>query len=227
MKKPLLLLPALAAIASLVSLANGNASYSTGPPASRTGATIAPVEATCSATGCHFDGSPNLNQPGGSVQILDLPDWYSPGMTYRLRVRLSSTKTTGDILRRWGFELTAVQASNGQGVGTFAVRGNQIGGVGGDTLLIKNGLGSNATRRYVQHLYEGTRQGTASPSEWSFDWTAPAGGVGTVYFFAAGNAANGSDDPSGDWIYTTADSMRDTTTAVVARSWGAIKQRWR
>jgi hypothetical protein len=225
-RRLLALLPALALVASLVSLANGNASLSTGPPASRTGApAIGGVVQENLCTMCHSDFAPN--NPNGSLQILDLPDWYSPGITYRLRARLASTANAAAPDRRWGFELTAVQASNGQGVGTFAVRGNQVGGVGGDTLRIVSGTGVYSTRRYVEHLYEGTQFQQPSPVEWSFSWTAPAGGVGTVYFFAAGNAADGSGDPSGDWIYTTADSMRDTTTATVARSWGAIKRQWR
>jgi hypothetical protein len=225
-KRPLVLLPVLALLASLVSLANGNANYSSGPPASRTGAPAiggALQENLCVI--CHSSFSPN--DANGSVQILDLPDWYSPGTTYRLRVRVASTGNSADTDRRWGFQLTAVQASNGQGVGTFAVRGNQVGGTGGDTLRIVSGTGSYSTRRYVEHLYEGTLYQQPGPAEWSFNWTAPASGVGSIYFFAAGNAANGNGGPDGDWIYTTADSMRDTTTAVVSRSWGAVKQRWR
>jgi len=99
----------------------------------------------------------------------------------------------------------------------------------GDTLQVVDAdpVDSWPTRRYVEHLWDGVQDGATGPVEWSCDWTAPAQGLGTVLFYAAGNAANGSYEPSGDWIYTTADSMRDSTTAVVARSWGAIKARWR
>jgi len=225
------LAPALAALAlaGAASLATGGARFSNGPEPSHTGAPAVgaqPAEPNC--TQCHTanpEGS-NLNAPGGALEILDLPELYAPGITYRLRVRLASDRTVADPDRRWGFQLTAVSAADGAGAGTFTVRGSQAQG---DTLQVVDAdpVDSWPTRRYVEHLWDGVQDGATGPVEWSCDWTAPAQGLGTVLFFAAGNAANGSYEPGGDWIYTTADSMRDTTTAVVARSWGAIKARWR
>jgi hypothetical protein len=218
------------ALAGAASLASGGAGSYSGPAAAHTGAGpagIVPAEPNC--TQCHAadPGVPNLDQPGGWIAILDLPPMYAPGVTYRMRVRLDSDKTLAFPGHRWGFQLTAVRAADGAGAGTFAVRGAQVPGPGGDTLWVNVGSGAYANRRYVEHLFEGTHVDESGPVEWSFDWTAPAEGTGTVLFYAAGNAGNGSDDPSGDWIYTTADSMRDTTTAVRASSWGAIKARWR
>lgn len=215
-------------LACVVSLATGGVGSFSGPVASRTGAPAvgaAPGEFDC--TMCHSDGWTNLNVPGGALEILDLPSMYAPGVTYRMRVRLASDSTVTAVGRRWGFQLTAVNAADGSGAGTFAVRGAGVPGPGGDTLRIVTGSDPFATRQYVEHLFEGTHFEAGSPVEWSFDWTAPTEGLGTVLFYAAGNAANGSDDSSGDWIYTTADSMRDTTTAVHMSSWGAIKARWR
>lgn len=229
MKTPLRLLPVLALVVCLATLARGSAVSYSGPEASRTNAPAQggkPAEGLCTRSGCHIDNAASVNT-SGSLQILDLPDWYVPGRTYRLRVRLASTHTTSAVGRRWGFQMTAVRGSDGTGAGTFTVRGNQISGPGGDTLWIQNGLGNFASRQYVEHLFEGTHYGQASPAEWSFDWTAPASGSGTIRFYAAGNAGDGSDDPTGDWIYTTADSMQDTTTAVVTRTWGSLKQQWR
>lgn len=217
---------ALALAAVAVSLARGSANYSSGPLPSHTGAPAVgthPAERNC--TWCHQADPPgsNLDSPGGSIEILDLPEMYAPGVTYRMRVRLASDSTAAFPGRRWGFQLTAVNASDGTGAGTFTVRGS--GGQAGDTLQIVNGdpVRSWPTRRYVEHAWDGVNEGAAGPVEWSFDWTAPAEGLGTVLFYAAGNAANGSYEPSGDWIYTTADSMTDTTTAVRATTWGAIK----
>lgn len=151
---------------------------------------------------------------------------YAPGITYRLRVRLASDSTARFPDRRWGFQLTAVRAADGLGAGTFAVRGAQGPG---DSLQVVPGDPARSwpTRQYVEHLWDGIQAGADGPVEWSFEWTAPAVGAGTVLFYAAGNAANGSEEPGGDWIYTTADSMRDTTTAAAPRSWGAIKALWR
>ncbi|MBP8137654.1 MAG: hypothetical protein KAY61_05565, partial [Candidatus Eisenbacteria bacterium] len=61
------------------------------------------------------------------------------------------------------------------------------------------------------------------PVTWSFDWTAPSSPAGSVTFYAAGNAANGSEEPSGDWIFTTSATALDTTTATRRVSWGAVK----
>jgi len=217
------------ALAGAASLATGSAQYSDGPEPSHTGAPAVgthPAEPNC--TQCHTatPAGSNLNAPGGSLEILDLPEFYAPGITYRLRVRLACDLTAGDLLRRWGFQLTAVHAADGAGAGTFTVRGTQ--GYG-DTLQVVGADPADdwPTRSYVEHTFFGVQDGAPSPAEWSFDWTAPAQGAGTVLFYAAGNAANGSFEPANDWIYTAADSMRDTTTAVVARSWGALKARWR
>lgn len=226
--RPALLACALFALASAASLATGGARYASGPLPSHTGAPAIgahPAETNC--TLCHTAGSePNLNAPGGSLEILDLPEMYAPGITYRLRVRLSSDRTAPAPERRWGFQLTAVNALDGTGAGTFTVRG---GGGPEDTLQVVNGDPQEPwpTRAYVEHAFGGVNGGAPGPVEWSFDWTAPEQGLGTVLFCAAGNAANGSEEPSGDWIYTTADSMRDTTTAAVATTWGALKLRWR
>lgn len=225
------LAPVLAALAlaGAASLAAGGARFSNGPEASHTGAPATgthPAEPNC--TQCHTadPAGANLNAPGGALEILDLPEMYAPGITYRLRVRLASDRTVADPGRRWGFQLTAVVAADGAGAGTFSVRGAQGPG---DTLQVVGAdpVDEWPTRTYVEHLQDGVQDGAAGPVEWSFDWTAPAQGLGTVLFHAAGNAANGSLEPGGDWIYTAADSMRDTTTAVVPASWGAIKARWR
>lgn len=225
-----LLFVTLVLAAAGASLALGGARYSSGPLPSHTGAPALgahPAEPNC--TLCHTDGgTPNLNQPGGALEILDLPAFYVPGITYRMRVRLASDQTAGSPDRRWGFQLTAVRASDGTGAGAFTVRGTGMG-MPGDTLQLFSGdpIEDWPSRTYVEHAWDGKFEGAASPVEWSFDWTAPASGLGTVLFCAAGNAANGSNDPAGDWIYTTSVAMSDTTTPAVATTWGAIKARRR
>lgn len=225
---PLFLALALAAVGA--SLARGSANYSYGPLPSHTGAPAMgthPAELNC--TQCHTDGgTPNLNVPGGSIEILDLPAYYAPGVTYRMRVRLSSDQTVGSVDRRWGFQLTAINAADGAGAGAFTVRGSGMG-LPGDTLWILPGdpIEDWPSRSYVEHTWDGKMEGATGPVSWSFDWTAPGTGVGTVVFCAAGNAANGNGDPSSDWIYTTSVSMTDTTTAAATSSWGAIKSRRR
>lgn len=216
-------------LVSGVSVALATSHFSSGPIPSRTGAPgVASVPGENNCTQCHlvFDGEgnqvDNLNVPGGSVRILDLPETYSPGNTYTLRVQLSSDSTVADTLRRWGFQLTAVKASDGSGAGTFVLPAP-------DSLQIVDAFTGTPWegRQYVEHQTIGIHEAEAGPIEWSFQWQAPATPSGAVYFYAIGNAANGSLDPGGDWIYTTGDTLSDTTTAVRTTSWGGLKQRWR
>lgn len=215
----------------------GGASYvvastmlDTGPDPSKTGAPGvggAPEEFNC--TECHyvFENPNNLNAGNGYVRILDLPDTYVAGQTYPLRVELDCDSTRADLLRRWGFQLTAFKSSDGQGAGTFiiAATGDSLT----DSLQIVTGFSTDpwASRNYVEHHEVGTKTGFDGPVYWSFQWQAPATPSGTIYFAAAGNATNGNDNSDGDWIFTTLDSMIDLTTPTKPVSWGQIKAKYR
>lgn len=180
---------------------------STGPPLSRTGAPSVggkPAEALC--TVCHNLNAPNM--PGGQVEVLDLPDHYTPGQIYPLRVRLTSTANESYPERKWGFELTAVYQANGLGAGTWIIP------TAGDDSLRRATYDSGSsstfkTRTYISHTSPSTHKGWPSPSEWSFAWVAPPVDSGTVLFFVAGNAANGDSTSLGtdDHIYTGRDTV--------------------
>ena len=179
------------ALVAGASLAYG---FQTGPPATRTGAPfIGGVQAEGLCTSCH--GGP-ANQPGATLEILDIPEHYQPDSLYTLRIRMSSTHPPP---RRWGFQITAIRQADGQGVGLF-----DIAGIPG--LQIQRGSGNFLSRRYVEHTIDGTFAGNDGPVEWSFRWRAPATDLGRILFFAAGNAANNSSTPDGDFIYTTRDT---------------------
>jgi hypothetical protein len=170
-------------------------SFSTGPPTSRTGApAVGGVAAEGVCTLCHTTFPLNAN--GATLEILDVPEFYLPDSVYTLRVRLSSTFTPP---RRWGFQLTAVRAANGQGAGTFDIAGSTL-------LQILSGSGAFASRRYVEHTSSGTFPNDDGPIVWTFRWRAPNANQGRIHFFAAGNAANNSGSNSGDHIYTQRDS---------------------
>lgn len=183
--------------------------YHSNPPASKTGA---PGEGTCHD--CH--GTYSLNQ-SGSVQLLDVPSLYRVGNTYRIRVRISTSNTSGNSSRRWGFEVTSINSSDGSGTGTFA-------NVTGEGTAITTGSGSFASRSYVRQT--DARVSQSSPVEWAFDWTPPATGNVPVVFYVAGVAGNGSGS-SGDWVYTNSVSAADTTTDTRASTWGDLKQKYR
>lgn len=195
-----------------------------GPIASVTGAPeVGGVleEPTCML--CHSnDTGSNLNPPGGSIEILDLPSHYAPGGIYPLRVRLSSSLTAGDPSPEWGFELTAVRGSDGASSGAFILPAD-------GTLQEKNGSFATpwVNRRYVLHTKSGIHPGEASPVEWAFDWQAPTTQVETVYFFVAGNSANGDGTLTGDWIFTGGTSIAPEVVPVASSSWGRVKSLYR
>jgi hypothetical protein len=118
--------------------------------------------------------------------------------------------------------MTAVRASDGGGCGTFVLGNN-------DSLQIVPGEAPFVGRSYVEHTSQGTRTGLDGPVSWTFDWRAPDPLEGPVYFFCAGNAADGTFDPGNDFIYTTADTVPDivTWTPVAKVSWGSLKARYR
>ncbi|MBS1796554.1 MAG: hypothetical protein JSS81_22160 [Acidobacteria bacterium] len=145
-----------------------------GPPASRTGA---PGELTC--TDCH-----SASSGAGQLSITG-PASYTPGQTYSIQVRHTTTDTTR---KRWGFEMTAL--AGGAMAGSFTnTTGNTRTTTGGG-------------KTYVEHTTAGTFQNQTGGATWTFNWTAPASNVGSVTFYAAGIQANNNGSESGDQTYT-------------------------
>ena len=151
-------------------------SYSTGPPAGFSGA---PDEASCAA--CHTGG---LTGPGQFV-IVGLPATYTPGQTYQVTVRHTTTDQTR---LRWGFEMTSLDSA-GMPAGTF-------GDVSGTTQhFVENG------RDYIEHTLSGSFGGQPNGAQWNVNWIAPPTNVGPVTLYAAGNQANNDGSSGGDQIY--------------------------
>ncbi len=161
------------------------------PPAART---LAPGEITC--TGCHGG---TLNTVSGlSFSFGGGQTSYIPGNTYTIIVGVTdATKTI------FGFEITALTSANTSSAGTFSVTNTT------NTVLVI-GVVSGNSRQYVGH-----KNGTGNNS-WSFNWTAPVAGTGTVRFYLAGNAANGNNSSSGDQIYTANYAITETLLPPVA-----------
>lgn len=200
-------------IVALVTGAGAALAFVDGPPASRTGAPAlggAPAEALC--INCH--GSYTLNEPGGSISILDVPDPYTPGQTYPIRVRVDYAHGGGVPGPRWGFELT-VLTPDGDFAGAFTLPDGYGSPAFEDSLLLTMGGGQFAGRQYVTHSEFSTRVGE-SYGEWTVDWTAPGSDIGPVGFFASGNAANGDLSPFADRIYAGATVSRGPGLTAVA-----------
>ncbi len=163
----------------LFAVSTGSAfAFSAGPPDGLTGA---PTEGNC--TQCHFGNG--LNDAGGSL-MLTIPETYEPNEVYTIVVNLSRTGQS-----RWGFEMTALDA-DGARAGSFAADEAD-----------NTQLSEVNSKQYIKQTSIGTGQGTNDTHSWEFQWTAPDADIGSITFYAAGNAANGDFGITDDYIYTT------------------------
>ena len=156
--------------------------YADGPKPQRTGGF---GENTCIE--CHKTFELNAGRlMGGKFELDGVPAHYEAGQTYRLTVRISQPGQT-----RWGFELSSRSQQTGEQAGSLEPVDDFTQVKVADTV------------QYIEHTEDGTREGsTDGPVEFHVDWTAPDVTAGGVIFNAAGNAADDSWDPKGDYIYT-------------------------
>ena len=144
-----------------------------------------PAEMTCNSCHATYPVNPDTL---GKVELLGLPDAYAPGRRYTLTFRISHPDAA---ITRWGFQVTAIQKTNGQGAGEFVVTDPQN----------TQRVGGLAHREYLEHTLPGTAMGKSGGTSWNFDWVAPARDVGEIVFFGAGNASNMDGSKEGDRIY--------------------------
>jgi hypothetical protein len=204
--------------------------FSTGPPASRTGAfPVAGKAAEPACNVCHGSGTGiPLNAPSGSLRILDVPQYYTPGQTYTLRLRLDQAWSPLPATPlRWGFQVQAVDAASGDSSGTWRYGVDPAPGV----YRLVRGLSTTVwrNRRYLEHTAGDIQEGAPGPVEWTLRWEAPWQGE-KVYFFAAGNAANGDGASVGstDYVFTAVDSTQIVPpVSATVRSWGRLKSLYR
>jgi hypothetical protein len=159
-------------------------------------------------TVCH-DSYPVSSGDGG-VAILNLPSSFVPGATYDLLVQVYDPGQ-----QRWGFELTVLGPSNEQ-AGDLVV-------VDAVETQLSDNPGTDAD--FLKHTFYGTHEGTSGPTAWPFRWVAP--NLPSATFYVAGNAADYSTDPAGDYIYLSQAQLTQTPTATDASSWGRIKAIYR
>lgn len=160
-----------------------------GPPSGYTGA---PGESTCLS--CH--GGSNLN-PANAIRTLVFNGnasltSYVPGTTYTVVYTVTNPSTAV-----FGFQMVAKNTA-GNNVGTFIVTSPT------QTQLVSG---------YLQHTFSGSQANPAGSKSWSFSWTAPATGTGTVSFYVATNVANGNGSDSGDEIYTNVFTLTEGAAA--------------
>ncbi len=153
--------------------------YSAGPAAEQGQGYIgAPGELGVSCGTCH--GNP------GSYGIVTVDiqafnngnpvNTYLPGLSYDIVVTVNNTASNP---AGFGFQAVALDGNN-DNAGSFSDPGTNV--------HIVNLSG----RDYAEH------DGMSASRSFSFKWNAPAPSVGTVNFYAAGNAVNGNGATSGD-----------------------------
>ncbi len=148
------------------------------PPSGYTGA---PGESTCAASGCH-DTNATINN-SSFLALTSVPSGlftsgYTPGQAYNITLNHNATSA------RYGFGLTVLDQLNNLLAGSITITAPTT------TELLLNG-----GREYLGH------ENANTTNAWSFQWTAPAAGTDTVVFYVAGNAANGNNSDSGDFIH--------------------------
>ena len=168
------------------------------PPVANTGA---PGDGNC--TSCHTGSAITSGSNWSSIALTGLPaSGYQPGTGYTLTVDGSSASTG-----RNGFQMTVLNGSN-------AMAGSFTAGSG-------SSVQTSSGRSYIGHSSAG------SQSSWTFTWTAPSPGVGTVTFYLAFNGSNSNSASSGDAIYLKNFSLiqfSNLPTAVITPSSTTICQ---
>jgi hypothetical protein len=144
---------------------------------------------------------------------------YAPGQTYALTVSLARSGQ-----QRWGFQITSLFVSDDTYAGTLASTSDFTR----DDATVFRGYVSQTINTGADGTYAGTVGG---PVSWTFDWTAPAAGGGTVRFYLVGVAADGDDGAdSGDLVYTnhsvTSAEVPTTATTETGTTWGWIKSHY-
>ncbi|MBC7851725.1 MAG: T9SS type A sorting domain-containing protein [Chitinophagaceae bacterium] len=183
MKKTYLYTLVILVLVAFLSAAAVN--YSMQPPFNYTGAD---GPSTCAQ--CHA----NFNNGGGAIFTTGLPDTnFIAGQSYNFNVNLSHPTTRG----RWGFSIVARDANN-QPVGTFS-SSNPNAALNNGELSHFGAVFSTGT----SFAYDG------------LTWTAPFNPTvaqRNVSFYYIGNAANGDQGLTGDFIYS---GMKTSSLVIV------------
>jgi hypothetical protein len=152
----------------------------TGPPPGHTGGFGEP-----DCTACHTGDE--VNAYGGRVEILGLPDAWTPGGRYPLTVVVTMEETAAA-----GFQLSS-RFPDGTQAGEFTPVDPRVTVTAGE---------GDPELRYAHHTEAGALDARADGSRWLVEWVAPGGAnSGDVVFNVAGNSANGDNSPLLDLVY--------------------------
>lgn len=159
----------------------------------KAGKTGSPGELTC--IDCHGDFTANTG--GGSITISNtgMTNWqYSPGQTYPITVTVAKT---GKVVFGLGVECLTAANTN---AGSFTMTSPA-------TTQIKTATVNGVVRNNVVHQLNAGL--VANTKSFTFNWTAPVAGTGTVKFYYAGIAGDNSGDEGGDYVYNSVQTVTE------------------
>jgi hypothetical protein len=174
--------PAVYGLFLIVIIAALNMNYTTGSTSDRSGS---PANNSRSCKSCHT--APAMGGGGGSVLLSGAPINYVLGQTYPLTL----TVMDADMAKA-GFMVAAVDMSNAPSAYTYA--GSFTAGTG--SRLVNT----------VGITHDDAKTPTSGQVSWTFDWTAPSSGTGSIQFYFAGNAVDGNADSANDDVYLSSTS---------------------
>lgn len=157
------------------------------------GATSAPGDGTVCTT-CHSSGNfgtsvdVKLKDKTSGAEVNE----YMPGVTYDVEVSIGTSTTPAG----YGFQVLALQNSDNTSISTWA-----------NALTANTQLTNANNRQYFEH------SGVASDNLFEAEWTAPVSGTGSVTFYAAGNAIDGTGSTAGDQSVTNEIVFQESTTS--------------
>lgn len=188
MKKKLLFSIAAVVIAAMFYNYNLSHSYVSGSPGGYNGSPTSFGD--CGS--CHSPGL--IGTAPGLITSTVPTNGYTPGNTYSVSAMCFYPGHT-----KFGFEISP-QSNSGALLGTLSTGGNN------DVKVIGAG-------KYITHTPGGTDAPGGSIT-WTFNWTAPPAGSGTVTFYGAFNSSNSNGQSSGDTILKSSLVVQENTVSV-------------
>ena len=140
-----------------------------------------PASGSANCSSCHSGTAINASASQASITSNIPATGYTPGNTYTIT---STVNYSGRS--KFGFQISP-QNTAGTQKGTITITDAT------NTKIVNT--------KYVTHTAAGNSG--SSTRSWSFDWTAPAAGSGTVGFYGSFVAGNNNNSDAGDVTYKT------------------------
>jgi len=191
MKKKLIIAITAVATMSMFVAVKSSHSYPQGAPS---GVANDPSGGNANCTSCHGGTAANATAAQAAITSNIPAAGYTPGTVYTIT---GTVNYTGRSV--FGFEISP-QNSAGTKLGTITVTSAST------TKMVGT--------KYITQTQAGTT-GTTGTHTWTFNWTAPAAGSGSVTFWGSFLAANGNGSSSGDQTYKTSYTVAEAVASGV------------